>query len=367
METLGIDFTKLFEGTYYGKRVLITGHTGFKGSWLSLWLHLMGAEVVGYALAPNSSSDHFVVSGLKDKIIDIYGDIRDRQRVKELFANYEPEIVFHLAAQPIVRLSYEYPVETLETNIMGTVNILDCMKASDTVQAGVIITSDKCYENKEQIWGYREEDSLGGFDPYSVSKGCAELITAAYRRSFFTSDVNRPYIKALSSVRAGNVIGGGDWSTDRIIPDCIRALKSDKPIEVRNPYAIRPWQFVLEPLFGYLLLVSKMLVEPEKYSGAWNFGPDFESVVPVNDVVKMMITFWGTGEFIQHSDITSLHEAGLLNLDCTKAKAILGWKPMILLQEAIEQTVQWYKAFESEDVYLLSKYQIAHYCKRVMA
>lgn len=366
METLGLAFQNQFSNAFYGKRVLVTGHTGFKGSWLSLWLYNLGAEVIGYALPPLSSSDNYVLCGLKDKITDIHGDIRDKEHLQSIFEIYHPEIVFHLAAQPIVRLSYELPVETFETNIMGTINILENIRVSDTVLAGIIVTSDKCYENKEQIWGYKENDPLGGFDPYSASKGCAELVTAAYRNSFFTTDRNSIGSKAISSARAGNVIGGGDWSPNRIIPDCIRALKSDNAIDVRNPNAVRPWQFVLEPLYGYLLLASKMLEDGEKYSGAWNFGPNYDSIVPVKDIVTSVINLWGTGEWNDLSEVTAVHEASLLNLDCTKAKALLGWKPRLDLQDTLNDTLQWYKVFENADVNRLCVKQIENYCARCM-
>lgn len=366
MEDVGVDFTKLFGRAFYGKKVLVTGHTGFKGSWLSLWLHLMGAKVIGYALPPTSELDNFVLCGLNDKITDVQGDIRDREHLKEVFKTYEPEIVFHLAAQPIVRCSYEQPVTTLDTNIMGTVNILENIRNSDSVQVGIIITSDKCYENKEQIWGYREQDALGGFDPYSASKGCAEIVTAAYRSSFFGSGQNSGYEKAVSTVRAGNVIGGGDWSPNRIIPDCVRALRSGSTIEVRSPKAVRPWQFVLEPLYGYLLLASKMLKDPVQYSGAWNFGPDFDSVVPVNEVVNLIIHLWGGGNWKDLSGAAAVHEAGLLNLDCTKAKVLLGWKQRLPLHETLEQTLSWYKTFESTDVCGICEKQLAGYCAKCM-
>ncbi|WP_069998736.1 CDP-glucose 4,6-dehydratase [Cellulosilyticum sp. I15G10I2] len=364
MESLGVDFSKSFNSIFYGKRVLVTGHTGFKGSWLSVWLYLMGAKVIGYALDPASNLDNFVLCKMKDKMIDIRGDICNKKKLREVFEFYKPEIVFHLAAQPIVSLSYKKPIETLETNIIGTANILENIRLSDDVKAGVMITSDKCYENKDQIWGYREDDALGGFDPYSASKGCAEIITHAYRRSFILSDTNTLYKKAISSVRAGNVIGGGDWSPDRIIPDCIRALKSKKAIPIRKPHAVRPWQFVLEPLYGYLLIASKMMQDADKYSGAWNFGPDFNSVVPVSEIVSLVIKLWGDGSWEDISDPQAVHEAGLLNLDCTKSKTLIGFRPKLTLYEAIEQTLHWYKSYESEDVFSLCERQIADYCLR---
>lgn len=248
----------IFNGFYKGKRVLVTGHTGFKGSWLSIWLHELGTEVVGVAKEPFSERDNFVLSGVGNKIAaDIRADIRDGNRLKEIFREYNPEIVFHLAAQPLVRLSYEIPVETYETNVMGTINIMEAIRSTESVKVGVMITTDKCYENKEQIWGYREDEPMGGYDPYSSSKGCCELAIASWRRSFFNPKDYDKHGKSIASVRAGNVIGGGDWAADRIIPDCIRALEAEKPIDIRSPRSIRPWQHVLEPLSGYMLLAQK--------------------------------------------------------------------------------------------------------------
>lgn len=361
MENMGLDFSKMFNGVFYKKNILVTGHTGFKGSWLSLWLYLMGANVTGYALSPSSPKDNYVLSGLKNKLIDIRGDIQDIEHVKEIFRIYKPEFVFHLAAQPIVRYSYLEPLETFETNVMGTVNILEAMRESEETKVGVIITSDKCYENKNQIWGYRETDSLGGYDPYSASKGCAEIITNAYIKSFYNPNEYRNHEKAISSVRAGNVIGGGDWSSDRLIPDCIRALEANEPISLRNPSAVRPWQHVLEPLYGYLLLASEMYQKGRNYSGAWNFGPDLEAVVTVKDVVNTLIKLWGSGSYIDVSNTKELYEAKLLNLDCTKAKLLLGWKPRLSLQDAIEYTISWYKHYEYTDIFSLCKNQIIKY------
>ena len=270
----------LFNNFYKGKRVLVTGHTGFKGSWLSIWLHELGAEVVGVALDPYSDKDNFVLSDIGKKIkADIRADIRDGEKMKQIFAEYQPEIVFHLAAQPLVRLSYEIPVETYEANVMGTIHVMEAIRATESVKVGVMITTDKCYENKEQIWGYRENEPMGGYDPYSSSKGAAEIAISSWRRSFFNpADYGKKHHVALASVRAGNVIGGGDWAKDRIIPDCIRSIEANKTIEIRSPKAIRPWQHVLEPLGGYMLLASKMWEEPTKYCEGWNFGPRTESV-----------------------------------------------------------------------------------------
>lgn len=247
-----------FRAFYKGKRVLLTGHTGFKGSWLAIWLYELGAEVIGVSLEPYTERDNFVLSGIGKRIVDLRGDIRDGEKMKQIFQQYRPEIVFHLAAQPIVRLSYEIPVETYETNVMGTIRILEAMRNTPDVKVGVMITTDKCYENKEQIWGYRENEPLGGYDPYSSSKGAAEIAIASWRRSFFNPETYEKHGQSIASVRAGNVIGGGDWALDRIVPDCIRALEAGKPIEIRSPQAVRPWQHVLEPLSGYLLLAMKM-------------------------------------------------------------------------------------------------------------
>ena len=355
----------LFGNAYSGKRVLITGHTGFKGSWLALWLAMLGAEVTGFALPPESPRGNYELSGLKDIILDIHGDIRDKEHLQETFEACRPEIVFHLAAQPIVRDSYRLPAETFETNVMGTVNVLENVRLSPTTRAAVIVTSDKCYENREQIWGYREGDPMGGHDPYSASKGCAELVCAAYRRSFFSEPGGGQ--KGLATARAGNVIGGGDWAPHRIIPDCARALLTGWPIEVRNPNAVRPWQFVLEPLYGYLLLAARLLEDPERFSGPWNFGPDIDSVVPVGRVVDKVITRWGSGTRTDRPQAGAVHEAGLLSLDCTKARALLGWKPLLTLDQALDSTLAWYVSFAAADVTALCEGQIADYCSRRIA
>jgi len=339
------------EEFYKGKKVLVTGHTGFKGSWLSIWLHKMGAEVIGYALDPISGNDNFVLSGISSKIIDIRGDVRDAEKLKEVMSVYKPEIVFHLAAQPLVRLSYEIPVETYEVNVMGTINVLEAIRVSASVKVGVMITTDKCYENKEHIWGYRENEPLGGYDPYSSSKAACEIAIASWRNSYFNPKDNSTHGKSIISVRAGNVIGGGDWAVDRIIPDCIRALENDKSIELRSPKAIRPWQFVLEPLSGYLLLAQKEYEEPSKYCEAWNFGPKSNSVATVWEVAEMVIGTYGKGELKDISDKKQLHEANLLMLDISKAKYKLGWIPHLDIKQTINLTVDWYKRYKSTNVY----------------
>ncbi len=352
----------IFHDFYRGKRVLVTGHTGFKGSWLSIWLHELGAEVIGVAQDPFTERDNFVLSGIRQRIkADIRADIRDGERMKEIFHQYQPEIVFHLAAQPLVRLSYDIPVETYQTNVMGSINILEAIRATDSVKVGVMITTDKCYENREQIWGYRENEPMGGYDPYSSSKGAAEIAIASWHRSFFNPNDYEKHGKSIASVRAGNVIGGGDWALDRIIPDCIKALEAGKPIEIRSPKAIRPWQHVLEPLSGYMLLVQKMWDEPVKYCEGWNFGPKAESITNVWDVASMVIENYGSGELKDLSDPNALHEAKLLMLDISKAKFQLGWEPRMSLDKCIQLVVDWYKRYKEEDAYTLCVEHIEKY------
>ena len=355
----------IFNGAFNGKRVMVTGHTGFKGSWLSIWLHELGAEVVGTGLEPYSEKDNFVLSGIGKKIMaDLRADIRDGSKMKEIFFEYQPEIVFHLAAQPLVRLSYEIPVKTYETNVMGSINIMEAARATESVKVVVMITTDKCYENREQIWGYRENEPMGGYDPYSSSKGAAEIAINSWRRSFFNpTDYGNKHHVSIASVRAGNVVGGGDWAKDRIIPDCIRALESDKPIEIRSPKAIRPWQHVLEPLSGYMLLASKMLQEPTKYCEGWNFGPRTESITPVWDVATMLTKYYGRGELKDVSDPNAPHEANLLMLDVSKAKFQLGWEPRTNIEQCCELTADWYKRYQKEDVYNLSVNQITSFLR----
>lgn len=355
-----------FNNFYKGKRVLVTGHTGFKGSWLSIWLHELGAEVVGVGLDPYSEKDNFVLSGIGKKIkADIRADIRDGEKMKEIFAQYQPEIVFHLAAQPLVRLSYEIPVDTYQTNVMGTINIMEAIRATDSVKVGVMITTDKCYDNKEQMRGYKEDDPFGGYDPYSSSKGACEIAIQSWRRSFFNpEDYGKKHHVSLASVRAGNVIGGGDWAKDRIIPDCIRALEAGKPIEVRSPKAVRPWEHVLEPLSGYMLLAQKMWEHPTEYCEGWNFGPEQESVLTVWEVATAMIKNFGYGELKDVSDPNALHEANLLMLDITKAKGRLGWKPRLNAKQCAILTSDWYKRYKGMDVYQLDIEEIASFVEK---
>ena len=343
----------IFNGFFKGKRVLVTGHTGFKGSWLSIWLNALGAEVVGVAKDPFSERDNYVLSEIKDRITDLRADICDSAKLKEIFQQYKPEIVFHLAAQPLVRLSYNIPVETYQTNVMGSINVMEAMRVTDSVKVAVMITTDKCYENKEQIWGYRENEPMGGYDPYSSSKGCCEIAISSWRRSFFNPANYEKHGKAIASVRAGNVIGGGDWALDRIIPDCIKALEAGKPINIRSPKAVRPWQHVLEPLSGYMLLGMKMWFEPTKYCEGWNFGPRTESITSVWDVATKLIKDYGQGELCDLSDPNALHEANLLMLDISKAKFKLGWEPRMNIDQCISLVVDWYRRYRTEDVYSL--------------
>lgn len=355
----------IFDGFFRGKRVLVTGHTGFKGSWLSIWLHELGAEVVGVGLDPATERDNFVLSGIGGKIkADIRADIRDGEKMKEIFTEYRPEIVFHLAAQPLVRLSYEIPVDTYATNVMGTINVMEAIRATDSVKVGVMITTDKCYENKEQIWGYRENEPMGGYDPYSSSKGAAEIAIASWRRSFFNPDRYAEHGKSIASVRAGNVIGGGDWALDRIIPDCIRALEAGKPIDIRSPKAIRPWQHVLEPLSGYMLLAKRMWESPTEYCEGWNFGPRAESISTVWEVASRVVDNYGRGLLRDLSDPNALHEAKLLMLDISKAKFRLGWEPRMDIDRTVALTVDWYRRYTAEPVYTLCTSQIKEYIKK---
>ena len=353
----------IFNNFYKGKRVLVTGHTGFKGSWLSIWLHELGAEVIGIGLDPFTERDNYVLSGIGNKIkANIRADIRDGERMKEIFSEFQPEIVFHLAAQPLVRLSYDKPVETYETNVMGTISIMEAIRCTESVKVAVMITTDKCYENKEQIWGYRENESMGGYDPYSSSKGAAEIAISSWRRSFFNpADYGKKHHVSIASVRAGNVIGGGDWALDRIIPDCIKALEAGKDIDIRSPKAIRPWQHVLEPLSGYMMLAQKMWDEPTKYCEGWNFGPLPESISTVWEVANKVVENYGSGKLNDVSDPNALHEAKLLMLDISKAKFQLGWEPRMNISQCMELTVDWYKRYKNEDVYEVCLQQINKY------
>lgn len=352
----------LFDGFYKGKRILVTGHTGFKGSWLSVWLHELGADIVGVSLDPQTERDNFVLSKIGQKITaDIRCNICDLKQMKSIFAEYKPEIVFHLAAQPLVRLSYEQPVETYETNVMGTVNVLEAIRHTDSVKVGVMITTDKCYDNKEQLRGYKEDDPFGGYDPYSSSKGACEIAIQSWRRSFFNPQEFEKHGKSVASVRAGNVIGGGDWAKDRIIPDCIRAIESGLPISIRSPKSVRPWEHVLEPLSGYMLLAKKMWENPTEYCEGWNFGPEEDSVSTVWEVATELVKNFGKGELKDCSDPNAVHEAKLLMLDITKAKTRLEWKPRLNMQQCLELVSDWYRRYKSEDVYNLCVEEIVRF------
>ncbi len=326
---------------FKGKKVLITGDTGFKGSWLAYWLYQIGADVVGYALPPLNDFDHFNLINLKDKITHIDGNILDFDILKSVFDKHQPEIVFHLAAQALVRLSYDEPQNTFNTNVTGSVNVLEAVKSCTSVRSVVYVTSDKCYKNKEWVWGYRETDELGGHDPYSASKAAAELVFSSYCDSFFSKNDKI----GLASVRAGNVIGGGDWALDRIIPDCIRALKGNNPIKIRSPRSTRPWQHVLEPLSGYMLIAMKLYQQPKEFAGAWNFGPYVDSIKPVNELCKEVVKVYGKGE-IEIIDDNHKHEAGVLHLNCDKSNTFLKWKPTWGFEDTIKHTINWYKEFE---------------------
>ena len=334
--------------------MLVTGHTGFKGSWLALWLHELGAKVTGLALPPNTEPSHFELIRLQDLVAHTEGDIRNDEVVRNTFEKAQPEIVFHLAAQPLVRDSYDDPKTTFDTNIGGAVNVLEAIRKCSAVKAAVIVTSDKCYENKEWVWGYRENDPMGGHDPYSASKGATEIVCASYAQSFFTKKAHGPHI-GFATARAGNVIGGGDWAKDRIIPDCIRALSKDKPIVVRNPHAIRPWQHVLDPLAGYLLLAQRLCENPERFSGAWNFGPIETGHIRVIDLANRLIAAWGEGTTLTTPPRANApHEAHLLRLCIDKAVNDLQWQPLLGSGNAIDWTVDWYKAWHRRDKEMLS-------------
>lgn len=345
-----------------GKRVLMTGHTGFKGSWLSLWLQSMGAQVVGYALAPPTNPSLFEVAEVGKGMTSIIGDIRDLERLRAVFAEHKPEIVIHMAAQPLVRYSYIEPVETYSTNVMGTVNLLEAVRSTPSVKAVVNVTSDKCYENREWSWGYRENEAMGGFDPYSSSKGCAELVAAAYRNSYFHPDKYQQHGVAIASARAGNVIGGGDWAGDRLIPDILRAITEGKPVNIRNPHAIRPWQHVLEPLSGYLQLAQKLYEEGVAYAEGWNFGPNDEDAKPVQWIVEKLTEAWGEGASWVIDGGDHPHEAHYLKLDCSKAKARLDWHPRWHLDETLDSIIRWNKQWlAGKNMKKVSLQQIADY------
>lgn len=348
-----------------GKRVLMTGHTGFKGSWLALWLQTLGAQVTGYAMAPPTNPSLFNVADVAAGMESVVGDIRDLTHLQAVMNSASPEVVFHMAAQPLVRRSYQDPVETYSTNVMGTVNLLEAVRNCPNVRAVVNITTDKVYENREWLWGYRENEALGGHDPYSNSKGCAELVTAAYRSSFFAAPSASGKPVAVATARAGNVIGGGDWAQDRLIPDLLNAFDKGRQVDIRNPHAVRPWQHVLEPLRGYLLLAERLTEQGNPYAEAWNFGPHAEDARPVQWIVQRMAELWGPCATWKSDKGKHPHEAGNLKLDISKVQSRLGWQPSLRLDEALALIVEWYKQYQlGTDLRALTLQQIADYQTR---
>jgi CDP-glucose 4,6-dehydratase len=342
-----------------GRRVLVTGHTGFKGSWLCLWLGKLGAEVHGLALEPSLSPNLFELAGLGEKMFSHICDIRNFEGVSSLAQRVKPQIVFHMAAQPLVRTSYEEPLVTYSTNVMGTLHLLEVARHLPSLEALVNITTDKCYDNKEWVWGYRETDAMGGHDPYSSSKGCAEILTASYRKSFFSG-----CLCGIATARAGNVIGGGDWSTDRLVPDALTGFQAGSTVKVRNPKAIRPWQHVLEPLHGYLLLAQKLVEDPSRFSEAWNFGPNEESSRSVQWVMDELVARWPTTASWEPDADSHPHEAQLLRLDISKARSLLGWRPKWTIEKALQLVVDWHQAWgRSEDIHSVCMKQIDLYAE----
>lgn len=357
MESVGIKI--MFQNVFSNKKILITGDTGFKGSWLAIWLYQLGAEVYGYALPPKNDYDNYVLCGLDKKINHLDGDIRDMENLQNYFKTVNPDFAFHLAAQPLVLESYKNPHYTFETNILGTVNFFEAVRNTPNVKAALNITSDKCYKNNEWVWGYRENDPMGGIDPYSASKGCSELVTTSYLNSFFTNNSDC----AIASARAGNVIGGGDWAEDRIVPDYFRSILNKKNLIIRNPKATRPWQHVLEPLSGYLLLASKLFLDGYKFSGGWNFGPTDTSTFKVSELVNSIKRFLGQGEVVFVDNPEKPHEANMLKLDISKSSLNLKWKPVLNFDQLIEFTVNGYKAqLNNENLFEDRIKQIDAYC-----
>lgn len=351
----------MFNNIYKNKKVFVTGHSGFKGSWLCLWLESMGAEITGYSLDPPSSPNHFEL--IDCKVNSIYGDIRNYEDLQVAIKHSEPEIIFHLAAQSSVLYSYGHPIETLESNLMGTANLLEVCRYIPSVKAVVIVSTDKCYENKEWVWGYREDDPMGGHDPYSTSKALTELITTSYRRSFFSiNKYKNEHHVLIASVRSGNIIGGGDWKDDRIVPDVVKAANNGLKIKIRNPKSTRPWQHVLEPIYGYFLLGQQLLEEKKVFSGAWNFGPVDEGNRDVLYLVNEMQKYWKKISYEITADSNSLYEANLLKLDCSKASTQLNWKPVWSFAQMLEKTTSWYREYY-ENNRIISKEQLEDYIK----
>ncbi len=345
-----------------GRRVFVTGHTGFKGGWMALWLHGLGAEVRGYSLDPGTEPSLFDAASIGTVVDDVRGDIRDEARLNRAMQEFAPEVVFHLAAQPLVRLSYEDPILTYETNVIGTARVLNAVRRTSSVRAVVSVTTDKCYENKEWVWGYRETDPLGGYDPYSSSKACAEIVSAAFRQSYFHPSRMAEHGVGIATARAGNVIGGGDWSTDRLLPDLVRGFLSGQPVRIRRPHSIRPWQHVLEPVDGYLRLAEALLTGNPQFATAFNFGPEDADARPVHWIAEKMTAFWGKGASWILDEDPSVHEAGYLKLDASRAHAELHWKPRLRLETALEWLVEWYRAWsEGAPMQELTMAQIGRY------
>lgn len=359
---MGMSANAVDHGFWRGKRVFLTGHTGFKGGWISLWLQAMGASVTGFSLSPPTDPSLFDVATVWQGMESHIGDIRDYSELEKRMKVADPEIVIHMAAQPLVRQSYIDPVETYSTNVMGTVNVLQAIRKLPNVRAVLVITTDKCYENKEWLWGYRENEPLGGYDPYSNSKGCAELVTAAFRSSFFNPEQYASHGVAVASARAGNVIGGGDWARDRLIPDILRACSEGKSVVIRRPDAIRPWQHVLEPLRGYLKLAERLYAQGTAFAEGWNFGPRDDDARPVEWVVDKLVTIWGDGATWTLDKDAHPHEATYLKLDISKARSRLNWTPALCLQDALSLTVDWAKAYRSgNDMRTFTQRQIIAY------
>ncbi len=352
------DLVKIWQG----RRVFLTGHTGFKGSWLSLWLHKLGAQVRGYALDPCTEPNMFTLAGVGALMEDVRGDVRDYANLQASMTEFAPEVVFHMAAQPIVRRSYSDPVGTYATNVMGMVHLLEAVRKTPSVRAVVCITTDKCYQNQEWIWPYRENDPLGGYDPYASSKACAEIVCAAYRTSFFPLDRLHQHHVAVATARAGNVIGGGDWSEDRLIPDLVRGLRSGQAVLIRRPNAIRPWQHVLESLHGYMILAQELLAQPARFASAYNFGPSDEDVWPVQRIANKLMGIWGNGASWIRDSVPSVHEDQVLRLDASKARVELRWQPKLKIEAALEWTMAWYRAWDQGDnMAEFTEKQIAEY------
>lgn len=347
------------------KKILITGHTGFKGSWLAIWLKELGADIIGFSLESNNKLNNFNLSGIGKEMVDINCDIRNPEKLNEVFNNNKIDIVFHLAAQSLVLEGYNNPTDTYTTNVNGTLNLLEAIKKQKNKIVGIFITTDKVYENKESMWGYKEIDSLGGFDPYSSSKACCEILINSYRESFFNFNKYSEHQKSIATVRAGNVIGGGDWAKNRIIPDIFRAIDEGNELEIRNPNSVRPWQHVLEPLAGYLLLAEKMWTTPSEYCEAWNFGPEIKALYDVKNIVIKINNLCGGKLKVNYINNKKIHETNILLLDITKSMLRLNWNPLLTLDEALDFTAEWYKQYKNKNVLNICVKQISNYMSRM--